>query len=403
MKRGSINYLPTVILIGLAFFLACQKEETRKGAISASLRDTCIYQTEKIEGKETTTLTMDFSSVEKPTRVEDFSSVFHLPPTQQGKTSACWSFAVTSLLEAEMMRLGRPVVKLSEMYIVYWEFVEKARRFVREKGNSFFGGGSEPNAVIERMKQYGAVAASEYPGLLPERSEHNHAELFQEMQAYLHSCQQQNYWEEEKIISHLRKILDKHLGPPPTKVNIEGKALTPQEFVNNYLQLPLDDYVAIMSFKYLPFYTRGEFKVPDNWWHSKDYYNVPLEDFYQAILRAIKKGFSLVLSVDFSEPGNSGQHNIGIIPSFDIPRQYIDQDSRELRFFNSSTTDDHGVHLVGYKESSNGTWFLLKDSWWTAYTGPIKGYFFYRDDYVKLKALAFLVHREAVEDLLAKF
>lgn len=403
MKRGWINYLPTVILIGLAFFLACQKEETRKGAIAASLRDTCIYQTEKIEGKETTALTMDFSSVERPTRVEDFSSVFHLPPIQQGKTSACWSFAVTSLLEAELMRLRRPVVKLSEMYIVYWEFVEKARRFVREKGNSFFGGGSEPNAVIERMKQYGAVPASDYPGLLPERQEHNHAELFQEMQAYLHSCQQQNYWEEEKIISHLRKILDKHLGPPPTKVNIEGKALTPQEFVNNYLQLPLDDYVAIMSFKYLPFYTRGEFKVPDNWWHSQDYYNVPLEDFYQAILRAIKKGFSLVLSVDFSEPGNSGQHNIGIIPSFDIPRQYIDQDSREMRFFNSSTTDDHGVHLVGYKESSNGTWFLLKDSWWTAYTGPIKGYFFYRDDYVKLKALALLVHREAVEDLLAKF
>jgi len=53
-----------------------------------------------------------------------------------------------------------------------------------------------------------------------------------------------------------------------------------------------------------PIYTKGEFKVPDNWWHSKEYYNVPLDDYYQAILQAIKNGYSLVLSVDFTEPGS---------------------------------------------------------------------------------------------------
>jgi bleomycin hydrolase len=45
----------------------------------------------------------------------------------------------------------------------------------------------------------------------------------------------------------------------------------------------------------------------------------------------------------------------------------------------------------------------MKDSWWTAYVGPVKGYFFYRDDYLRLKALAFLVHREAIASWLAKF
>ncbi len=59
--------------------------------------------------------------------------------------------------------------------------------------------------------------------------------------------------------------------------------------------------------------------------------------------------------------------------------------------------------LDGYKETPEMTWFLMKDSWREAYIGPIKGYFFYREDYIRLKALAFLVHREAVTPWLAKF
>ena len=107
---------------------------------------------------------------------------------------------------------------------------------------------------------------------------------------------------------------------------------------------------------------------------------------------ALKKGYSVVFAAD-----------IAVVPSFDIPGAAIDQSSRELRFANGSSTDDHVVHCIGLKEGGPGTWFLVKDSWRTAYQGQIKGYFFYREDYLKLKVLMFMTHRDAVADLLAKF
>ena len=79
-----------------------------------------------------------------------------------------------------------------------------------------------------------------------------------------------------------------------------------------------------------------------------------------------------------------------------------DQSSRELRFASGSSTDDHAVHCVGYKEGKD-VWYLIKDSWENAYLSDHKGYYFYRDDYVRLKGLMFLVHRDAVKEALAKF
>ena len=53
------------------------------------------------------------------------------------------------------VKSSKKEVKLSEIYTVYWEYLEKARRFVRERGNSAFGQGSEANAVprISRLSE----------------------------------------------------------------------------------------------------------------------------------------------------------------------------------------------------------------------------------------------------------
>jgi bleomycin hydrolase len=58
---------------------------------------------------------------------------------------------------------------------------------------------------------------------------------------------------------------------------------------------------------------------------------------------------------------------------------------------------------VGIKEGGSHTWFLIKDSGGSAQRGQFKGYYFYRDDFIKLKMLSFLVHKDAVKDLLTKF
>jgi len=411
MKKFQIPILFCILLLFFSFGLTscAQKEKVvEKQMIQISdkelqEKDAVVYKTRDVKGKERTYLSFDLSRIEKPGSLEEFKPFFHFPPLRQGNTGTCWCFSTTSFLESEMKRMGKSEVKLSEIYTVYWEFVEKARRFIREKGNSYFDHGSEHNAVAARMKQYGAVRATDYSGLLSGQTEHDHNKLYKELRNYLQFCKQNEYWDEEKAISYVKSILNKYLGKPPETIEVEGRTMTPKEYLETILRLPLDDYVYFMSFKYLPFYTKGEYKAPDNWWHSQDYHNVPLPEFYDAIVKALKKGYSVAIGGDISEPGMSGEDDIAVVPTFDLPAKLIDQDSREFRFDNRTSTDDHAIHIVGYKEPPGYSWFLIKDSMGSAFEGKFKGYYFYRDDYMKLKMLTLMVHKDAVAELLEKF
>jgi bleomycin hydrolase len=397
MKPRKIDF-PTLILAmgGTLVASACRPAETPPPAA-----DEAVYR-QPAGGSEQAVLAMDFSRLAKPAGIEEFLPLYHTPPIPQGKTSTCWSFATTSLFETELKRLYGLEVKLSEMHTAYWEFVEKARRFIREKGDSALREGSEPEAVVLRMKQYGAVRASDYSGLVGGATAHDHTKLHAELWACLEGFRSRAEWDEANAVAAVRAILDRHLGAPPETIDVDGRRLRPKEYLEEILRIPLDDYVAFVSFKYLPFYARGEYKVPDNYWHGANYHNVPLDEFSGALAAALSKGFTVALAGDISEVGNSGPEDVAVVPSFDIPRDFIGQDAREFRFANRTSTDDHVLHLVGTAERPDGRWFLLKDSWETAWEGRHKGYFFYREDYVKLKMLTFFVHKDAVAGLLAK-
>jgi bleomycin hydrolase len=158
-----------------------------------------------------------------------------------------------------------------------------------------------------------------------------------------------------------------------------------------------------MSTLTVPFYAKGKYDVPDNWRPTEDYHNVPLKEFYEIIMRATSHGYTVALGGDVSEPGLYGFEDAAIIPTFDIPQEYIDQDSREFRFDNQTTQDDHGVHLLAMMKVAGRDWFLIKDSMASAYWGAEKGYYYYRDDYLKLKMLEFMVHKDMVQPLMQKF
>jgi len=42
------------------------------------------------------------------------------------------------------------------------------------------------------------------------------------------------------------------------------------------LKINPDDYVDLISILQQPYWEKVEYEVPDNWWHNKDYHNVPL-------------------------------------------------------------------------------------------------------------------------------
>jgi bleomycin hydrolase len=358
---------------------------------------------EKKKSDEKKTLVFDWTGIPKPGSPEEFRSPFHFPPIRQYRTGTCWCFSTTSFFESEIKRLSGREIKLSEMYTVYWEYVEKALGYIEKRGCQPFAQGSEDDAVVIIWKKYGIVPASAYPGLPPGEDWYDHDEMAEEMADYLECKKEDDYWDEAVIISQIKAIMDRYMGPPPEEFEYEGERYTPKRFLDEVVGLDLDDYVQFMSTLSVPFYVKAEYDVPDNWRPTDDYHNVPLDEFYEIITRAAAGGYTVAIGGDVSEPGRYGFEDAAIVPTFDIPRDYIDQDSREFRFYNKTSQDDHGVHLLAMKEIGGRDWFLIKDSASSATWGKHNGYYFFRDDFVKLKMLSFMVHKDVAEFLMPKF
>ena len=358
---------------------------------------------EKERSREKKVIRFDWSGIEKPASAAAFKAPFHFPPHRQYRTGTCWCFSTTSFFESEIKRLTGREIKLSEMYTVYWEYVEKALGYVAKRGCQPFVQGSESDAVSIIWKKYGVVPDPAYSGLAPGKDKYDDEDMTAEMARYLEFAKDHNYWDEAIVISQIRAILDKYMGPPPEEFEYGGARYTPKQFLDKVVKLNVDDYVDVMSTLSIPFYTKGKYDVPDNWRPTEDYCNVPLDEFYECLTRAAVRGYTVAIAGDVSEPGLYGFEGAAIVPTFDIPQAYIDQDSREFRFDNKTTQDDHGVHLLAMMKVGGRDWFLIKDSMDSAYWGKEKGYYFYRDDYIKLKMLSFMVHKDVVQFLMPKF
>ncbi|MCX6258865.1 MAG: peptidase C1 [Bacteroidia bacterium] len=351
---------------------------------------------------------MDMSGIDIPNKMSLYKNVqWYNPTISQGNAGTCWAFSTTSYYETEVYRLTGQKIKISEIFTVYWEYVEKAKRYIQERGNSNFSEGSEANAVTRIYRDYGTVPEDVYTGLPKGQKFHSHDQMVKEMTSYLESVKARNAWNETEAIATIKEIMNHYIGQPPANFTYNGKNYTPKTFMSDVLKLKLDDYVEIMSLEQEPFWQQAEYKVPDNWWHSKEYYNVPLDEFMKAVKGAIRNGYTMAIGGDVSEPGMDRATQAAMIPTFDIPSDYIDDDARQFRFSNQTTGDDHGMHLVGYLEKNGKDWYLIKDSSSGSRNNDEKapefGFYFFHEDYFKLKMLGITVHKDAVKDLLKKF
>jgi bleomycin hydrolase len=355
---------------------------------------------EKPETK--TYISIDFAGQDYPTDLNNYNQLWHNPPVSQGRTGTCWSFASTSFMESEVYRLTGQKIKLSEIYFVYWEYVERAKYFVKTRGDMYFAEGSEANAVIKNMRLYGAVPAAAYSGKLKRQKYHDHEAMEKEMSSFLKQVKEQNAWNEETIVSTIKNILNYYLGEPPQKVLVKDTEYTPMDYVEKVLQLKPLDYFSFMSTKSQTYNQKGELMEPDNWWHCKNYYNLRLDDFLSTLKKALTNGYTVSICGDVSEPGYDKVAKVGIIPTFDIPTDFIDEDSREYRLNNQTTFDDHCIHLVGSQIIDGKYWFMIKDSGAGGFDADPRGYRFLSEDYVRLKIIAFVVHKNAAKEVLDK-
>ena len=166
------------------------------------MKDVRDAREKKTTSRSDKSFVVDLSTSQLPNKIDLYKNIqWHNPPISQGNTNTCWCFSTTSFLESEVYRISKMKVKLSEMYTVYWEYVEKTLRYVRERGNSAFAEGSEANAVTRMWKKYGIIPESDFTGLPDGRKFPSHSDMYGEMNSYLTWMKTNSAWDEDAAVA----------------------------------------------------------------------------------------------------------------------------------------------------------------------------------------------------------
>jgi len=331
------------------------------------------------------------------------------PVKDQHRTSTCWSFSSVSFFESELLRMGKPEMDLSEMFIVRHTYEGKADKYVRMLGTVNFAGGGAFHDALNVLRNYGLVPEEAYPGLEYGEEKHNHRELDAVLKGYMDAViKNPNRKLSTSWMNGFRGILNAYLGELPETFTYQGKTYTPESFTET-LGLNPDDYVILTSFTHHPFYEPFVLEVPDNWaWGTC--LNLPLEEFGRVIDHALNKGYTVAWASDMSDPGFTSA-GLAIVPeksweemedsermkALESPsrQRVITQEMRQEGFDNLTTTDDHGMHLVGCATDQLGNrYYRVKNSW--GETGNYQGFWYASREYVLYKSTNIMVHRDAI-------
>jgi bleomycin hydrolase len=332
----------------------------------------------------------------------------------QSVSSTCWCFSGISMFESELLRMGKKQYDLSEMYIVRHTYEKKAEMYARMHGSSNFAGGGEYGDLITGCREVGLVPDAAYPGLNYGEIKHNHGEMDGVLKGYM-AALIKNSKLSTAWLSGLNGILNAYLGEKPVTFTFEGKSYTPVTFMKE-LGLNPDDYLCLTSFSHHPFYKECVLELPDNW-AAGLFYNLPLEDLMQIIDNSVANGYTVAWASDMSDKGFSMKEGVAIVPeknwndmtqeeaakAFSGPQteKIITREMRQKEFDNYTTTDDHGMHIVGIATDQAGnTFYKVKNSW--GVTGKYDGFIYVSKAFVALRTTNIMVNKNAIPAVIAK-
>jgi bleomycin hydrolase len=339
--------------------------------------------------------------------------VKHTSVKHQGRTGTCWCFATLSFLEAEILRMGMDEVDLSEMYIVQNAYPQKAMSYIRLHGSTNFAQGGQGHDVIDQMRLAGIVPEEAYNGMNINEKRHNHGEMASILRSMLDTVLKRRGGKvTPRWMEAFEAVLDIYMGEVPEKFEYKGKTYTPESFLKNYLKFNLDDYIEITSYSQYPLYDQCRLELPDNWTFNDRYYNVPVEDLDTIVDYSLKNGYSVAWSGDVSNKDfSTSKTGYGIVPVKDwedktkeerekkvtepVEEKVITQDMRQKAFNNFSSTDDHGMHIVGLAHDQNGNkFYYTKNSHGT--DRKYDGYVYLSKPYIELHMTTIMVNKNGL-------
>lgn len=329
------------------------------------------------------------------------------PVKNQQRTGTCWSYATSSFLESEILKVNDVDIDFSEMYVVRKIYEDKAQNYMLRQGKANFSQGSLSHDLVRVASTHGMLPQAAYDGKPNGEEMHDHSELENGIKGYLDGViatkRKGNNWRRG-----VNALLDIYLGPVPEEFEWNKKKYSPTSF-NAEMELKIEDYISLTSFSHHPYYEEFVLEIPDNYSNGA-YYNMPINELMEVIDYAVMDGYSIAWDGDVSEKGFSAKEGIAVLPEEpgreDVFKKIgaemnVTQESRQIEFENFNSTDDHLMHIVGISFDQKGNkYYLVKNSW--GKISPHKGYIHMSEAYVKMKTISVMVNKGALPDHAAK-
>jgi bleomycin hydrolase len=309
------------------------------------------------------------------------------PIKDQQATGDCWSFATTSFIETESIRLGKKPVVLSPMFFVRPTYINKAENYIRRNGSSFLGEGDLTFSVMEAYEEYGAIPENIYSGKLNSDSKHDHADMnnaiLEKAKFYKNS---HGNITTELYRKDMDDILTQTLGKVPDTFFYNKKQFTPKSFAKEMIGINPDDYVEITSYTHHPFYSMFALEIESNW-NNNYYLNLPIDEFSTVIDNALLNNYSVCWDGDIYEGFNDG---LAVLNGTKIITQQI----RQAAFDNRTTEDVHNMHIIGIAVNEKGNkFYIIKNS---SDAKDCGGYLYMSKEYLLLKTISVMVNKNAI-------
>ena len=315
------------------------------------------------------------------------------PIKDQQATGDCWSFATTSFIETEAIRLGKKPIVLSPMFFVRPTYINKGENYIRRNGASAFTEGDLTFSVLKAYKEIGAIPESIYSGKNDSELKHDHADmnkdLLEKVKYYVNS---HGNLTPEIYRRDLDEILTQTLGKVPDTFLYDGKQYTSKTFAKEMIGINPDDYVEITSFSHHPFYTKFNLEIEANW-NNNLYLNLPIVDFISVIDNALLNNYSVCWDGDIYE----GLKNGFAVLDYN---KIITQQIRQEAFDNRTTEDVHNMHIIGMAEDEKGsTFYIFKNS---SDNNDCGGYLYMSREYLLQKTISVMINKNAIPKEIQK-
>lgn len=337
--------------------------------------------------------------------------------TDQKRAGTCWLFAELNWLRTLMQKEHNiKDIEFSENYLIFWDKFEKANFFLeniirlrdrpiddREMHHILSNpnpDGGEWHLIANLIRKYGLVPKQVMPDTWSRENSRFMNQILnykqREFAAVLRTQHEKGKSEEllrtrkQQMMEELYRIISIFMGLPPEKFTWgyrdkdknyhQDVDITPNEFHNKYLPLPLDDVYALLScptLEYHKTYTVPFFNnMPNTRWH---WLNLPIRDLKRIAIKMLKNGETCLYGCDVTQDSHSKDGLMwDNLYDFDLvfkTRFVMDKPTR-LNYQQSRCT--HAMVLIGV-EMINGkpTRWKVENSWGTE-VGK-KGFFIMSD------------------------